>query len=91
MLSVSPTSRQLVSTLIKLLLTSIRVELANVAHTQEDLRKSCFKFARPQVVFISRSFKFTSFIMSELIRLQKAGELQGDGVGINDSQVDQDK
>lgn len=63
-------------------LMSIRTKPANVAHAQEALRRSRFKFAGRQVVFVSRKYGFTPFTMAEFVRLSKVGEIEGDGVGV---------
>lgn len=63
-------------------LISIRTKPQNVEHAKEALNRSRFKFAGRQVVFVSRRYGFTPFTMSEFYKLQKAGEIEGDGVGV---------
>ena len=63
-------------------LMSMRVKPANVKHAEMALKRSKFKFAGRQTVFVSRKFGFTDHVMSDFYRLQKEGKIQGDGVGV---------
>ena len=63
-------------------LISIRTSPEHVPTAQEALRRAKFKFAGRQMVFVSRKYGFTDHVMSDFIRLRKAGKLMGDGVGV---------
>ena len=64
------------------ILISIRTNPEHVATAQEALRRAKFKFAGRQMVFVSRKYGFTNHVMSDFIRLRKAGKLMGDGVSV---------
>merc|ERR1711881_751993 len=63
-------------------LMSIRTKPEHVATAQEALRKAKFKSPGRQMVFVSRKFGFTKHIMSDFMRLKKAGKISGDGVSV---------
>ena len=63
-------------------LISMRTKPQFIEYAKEALNRSRFKFAGRQCVFVSRKFGFTPYIMSDYQRLKKAGEVQGDGVGL---------
>jgi large subunit ribosomal protein L10e len=63
-------------------LMSLRTKPGNVAHAEAALRRSKFKFAGRQTIFVSRKFGFTKHVMSDFYRLQKDGKIEGDGVGV---------
>ena len=64
------------------ILISIRTNPDHVVTAQEALRRSKFKFAGRQMVFVSRKYGFTEHVMSDFYKLKKAGKLMGDGVGV---------
>jgi len=64
------------------ILISIRTKPEHVATAQEALRRAKFKFPGRQMVFVSRKFGFTKHIMSDFMRLKKAGKIMGDGVSV---------
>ena len=64
------------------ILISIRTNPEHVATAQEALRRAKFKFAGRQMVFVSRKYGFTNHVMSDFVRLRKAGKLMGDGVSV---------
>ena len=63
-------------------LMSIRVKPQNLQHAEMALRRSKFKFAGRQTIFVSRKFGFTKHVMSDFNRLKKEGKIQGDGVNV---------
>jgi len=64
------------------ILISIRTKPENVHYAQEALRRAKFKFAGRQMVFVSRKYGFTKHVMSDFMRLKKAGKIMGDGVDV---------
>ena len=64
-------------------LMSIRTKPENVKFAQIALARSKFKFSGRQTIFVSRKFGFTKHVMSDFYRLQKAGQIQSDGVTVN--------
>jgi len=64
------------------ILISIRTSPEHVPTAQEALRRSKFKFAGRQMIFVSRKYGFTDHVHSDFNRLRKAGKLMGDGVGV---------
>ena len=64
------------------ILISIRTKVEYTPIAQEALRRAKFKFAGRQMVFVSRKFGFTKHIMSDFMRLHKAGKIMGDGVSV---------
>ena len=63
-------------------LISIRTKAKDVGNAEQALRRSRFKFAGRQTVFVSRKYGFTEHVMSDFVRLQKEGKIEGDGVGV---------
>merc|ERR1712224_534116 len=65
------------------ILMSVRVEgEENVAHAKEALRRAKFKFPGRQKIFLSRKFGFTKHLKSDYYKLQKEGQIIGDGVSV---------
>ena len=64
------------------ILISIRTSPEHVPTAQEALRRSKFKFAGRQMIFVSRKYGFTKHVHSDFIKLRRAGKLMGDGVGV---------
>jgi len=64
------------------ILISIRTSANHVPTAQEALRRSKFKFAGRQMIFVSRKYGFTEHVHSDFQKLKKAGKLMGDGVGV---------
>ena len=64
------------------ILMSIRTKPTNMQHAEMALRRSKFKFAGRQTIFVSRKFGFTEHVMSDFYRLKAEGKIQGDGVGV---------
>ena len=64
------------------IIMSIRCGPQNLAHAQEALRRSMFKFPGRQRVAVSRKFGFTKFTKQEFHDLEKNGKIIPDGVNI---------
>ena len=63
-------------------LISIRTKEKDVKYAEQALRRSRFKFAGRQKVFVSRKYGFSEHVMSDFVRLQKEGKIEGDGVSV---------
>ena len=64
------------------ILLSLRVRAENVAFAQEALRRSKFKCAGRQVIFVSKKYGFTKVYHKDWDRLMSEGKIKPDGVSI---------
>jgi large subunit ribosomal protein L10e len=64
------------------ILMSLRVRPENISQAQEALRRSKFKFAGRQVIFVSKKFGFTKIYHKDWDKLMAEGTIKPDGVGI---------
>jgi large subunit ribosomal protein L10e len=64
------------------ILLSLRVTSENVQRAKEALRRSKFKFAGRQVIYVSKKYGFTKIYHKDYKKMEAEGKIIPDGVGV---------